>query len=602
MKIPFYRSVFWRMIAAVSFSFLAILSGSFAFLYASVSDSLKERTDAEKIQSFRQLGYNIDTFCQDVERLTGRLISETALTDMVYIGKESPGTEFSMRAAYFRELGQILEQYQYVESICFYNAEGLVLSMDGRQNIIQGREQDRGIFYEEKLEPFCSGQNSDLWGVKWSGGYTNNDFFPALNKDDETVYYLSACRPMYWGSYQAWVVVNVSLDYFTDIYNSDARGGVPEELTYIVDAQGQVISHPLQEALGRKREGDWRREEADTIYSFEENGCQVLCYPLTIAGWTMIDEMPLEAILEDTKGMQVTFLATIAVAICLVVFFSVFWVNRLVRPLRATTEALRRMEGGELEIAPLEGGESRDEIGLLVRQFNRMTGRIEGLVEENAAMEKKKRELEIRALKSQLNPHFLYNTLNTVKWMAVMKGEKDIVDCLDALGDILRPMYQGSSPFWSLAEEIDYIEDYGRVMRHRYGGQARLILEPEEDTLEASVPKFVLQPLVENAFLYGRREEGAALVEIRVDSKKEGDILLVVVADNGNGIGTEALEALRGNIRMGKKTAHIGLSNVNDRIRLLCGERYGLEIDSAPDRGFAVMVHLPYRDWENEKS
>lgn len=602
MKIPFYRSVFWRMIAAVSFSFLAILSGSFAFLYASVSDSLKERTDAEKIQSFRQLGYNIDTFCQDVERLTGRLISETALTDMVYIGKESPGTEFSMRAAYFRELGQILDQYQYVESICFYNAEGLVLSMDGRQNIIQGRERDRGIFYEEKLEPFCSGQKSDFWGVKWFGGYTNNDFFPALNKDDETVYYLSACRPMYWGSYQAWVVVNVSLDYFTDIYNSDARGGVPEELTYIVDAQGQVISHPLQEALGRKREGDWRREEADTIYSFEENGCQVLCYPLTIAGWTMIDEMPLEAILEDTKGMQVTFLATIAVAICLVVFFSVFWVNRLVRPLRATTEALRRMEGGELEIAPLEGGESRDEIGLLVRQFNRMTGRIEGLVEENAAMEKKKREMEIQALKSQLNPHFLYNTLNTVKWMAVMKGEKDIVDCLDALGDILRPMYQGSSPFWSLAEEIDYIEDYGRVMRHRYGGQARLILEPEEDTLEASVPKFVLQPLVENAFLYGRREEGAALVEIRVDSKKEGDILLVVVADNGNGIGTEALEALRGNIRMGKKTAHIGLSNVNDRIRLLCGERYGLEIDSAPDRGFAVMVHLPYRDWENEKS
>ena len=76
----------------------------------------------------------------------------------------------------------------------------------------------------------------------------------------------------------------------------------------------------------------------------------------------------------------------------------------------------------------------------------------------------------------------------------------------------------------------------------------------------------------------------------------------MVVADNGNGIGTEALEALRGNIRMGKKTAHIGLSNVNDRIRLLCGERYGLEIDSAPDRGFAVMVHLPYRDWENEKS
>lgn len=187
MKIPFYRSVFWRMMAAVSFSFLAILSGSFVFLYANVSDSLKERTDGEKVQSFHQLGYNIDTFRREVELLTERLISETALTDMVYIGKESPGTEFSMKAAYFRELGQILEQYQYVESICFYNAEGLVLSMDGRQNIIQGIEQDRGIFYEEKLSQFSSERKSDFGGVKWFGGYTNNDFFPALDEKDETV-------------------------------------------------------------------------------------------------------------------------------------------------------------------------------------------------------------------------------------------------------------------------------------------------------------------------------------------------------------------------------------------------------------------------------
>ena len=384
---------------------------------------------------------------------------------------------------------------------------------------------------------------------------------------------------MYWGAFQAWVVVNVNLDYFTDIYNSDGKGGVPEEQTYIVDAQGRIISHPLREALGRTRPGDWRREEADAIYSFEENGCQILCYPLTVAGWTMIDEMPLEAILEDAKDMRITFLATIAVAVCQVVLFSVFWVNRLVQPLRATTEALRRMEGGELEIAPLKGGESRDEIGLLVRQFNRMSGRIEGLVEENAAMEKKKREMEIQSLKSQLNPHFLYNTLNTVKWMAVLKGEEDMADCLDALGDILRPMYRGSSPFWSFAEEMDYIEDYGRVMRHRYGDQVCLVLEPEEETLEAGVPKFVLQPLVENAFLYGRKEEGTAL-EIRVSSRREDDILLLQVTDDGDGIEGEALEALRKNVRLGKKTAHIGLSNVNDRIRLLRSEEHTSELQS----------------------
>lgn len=597
MRIPFYRSVFLRMTAAVSLSFLIILSGSFFFLYSNVSDSLKERTDAEKIQAFHQLGYNIDTFRQDVEFLTERLISETVLTDLVFVGREEPGRVLSMKADYFRVLGGTMIQYEYVESICFYNAEGMALIMDGRQNVIQTDEEDLGHFYKERLAPRSDSWKSNPGGVMWFGGYTSDDFFPALGKNDGAVYYLSACRPIYWNSHLAWVVVNVNLDYFTDIYNSKEREDVQGELTYIVDEEGRIVSHPSREALGEIKAGGWRQGEGEGIYSYEEDGKQILCYPLEMAGWTMINEMPLEAILRDAKGIRVTFFATILVTILLALSLSVFWMERLARPLRETTEALRRMERGELEIVPLAGGESRDEIGLLVRQFNRMASRIEGLVEENAEMEENKHRLEIQALKAQLNPHFLYNTLNTVKWMATLKGEEDIADCVEALGDILRPMYQSSAPFWSLAEEIGYIEDYGKVMRYRYGEQIQLTLRQKE-VEDARVPKFILQPIVENAFLYGRSDEDRAL-HICVTCRKEGEDLLLYVADDGEGIEQEALETLRKGISAGEETAHVGLSNVNGRIRLLCGDGYGLTIDSSPGEGTTVSIRLPYRGWES---
>lgn len=596
MKIPVYRSVFTKMILALSVSFLVIISGSFLYIYASVRDSLKEKTDSEKIQNFSQLEHNIDMLGKEVELISRRLISETALTDLVFGVGEENSREVILKADLFREMEKVFTEYTYVESICFYNSEDLTLIADKEQNILMNGRDSRGRFYEEQIADNGYGAGN---GVKWYGGYTNGDFkIKALqNEGRKKINYITACRPVYWGSHTAWLVININLDYFTDIYNSPDKENIQLSMTYIIDERGKTVSHLDKSVIGEEKGTQYIRSKSEGPYTFEEGNQQILCYPLHLSGWTMVNETPLSVILKDIKDIQIVFrIAVIAVA-ALSIFFTVFWVRYITRPLSDTVEAMKCMENGMLGITLVQKTKGRDEIGLLVSQFNQMSQKIRQLVEENTRLEENKREMEIKMLKSQMNPHFLYNTLNTIKWMAIMKGEDSIVDCTSALGDLLQPLYRDNRTFWSLENEKNYIISFGKIMNYRYGEKVALQIDINEELYGAEIPKFVLQPIAENAFLYGVSEKEEITVITISGWREEGDLLLRI-SDNGEGLEETKLvqlrESLHESLNESRETNHIGISNVHQRIQLLYGPGYGLEIDSIKERGFCVTMRLAF--------
>lgn len=596
MKIPVYRSVFTKMILALSVSFLVIISGSFLYIYASVRDSLKEKTDSEKIQNFSQLEHNIDMLGKEVELISRRLISETALTDLVFGVGEENSREVILKADLFREMEKVFTEYTYVESICFYNSEDLTLIADKEQNILMNGRDSRGRFYEEQIADNGYGAGN---GVKWYGGYTNGDFkIKALqNEGRKKINYITACRPVYWGSHTAWLVININLDYFTDIYNSPDKENIQLSMTYIIDERGKTVSHLDKSVIGEEKGTQYIRSKSEGPYTFEEGNQQIICYPLHLSGWTMVNETPLSVILKDIKDIQIVFrIAVIAVA-ALSIFFTVFWVRYITRPLSDTVEAMKCMENGMLGITLVQKTKGRDEIGLLVSQFNQMSQKIRQLVEENTRMEENKREMEIKMLKSQMNPHFLYNTLNTIKWMAIMKGEDSIVDCTSALGDLLQPLYRDNRTFWSLENEKNYIISFGKIMNYRYGEKVALQIDINEELYGAEIPKFVLQPIAENAFLYGVSEKEEITVITISGWREEGDLLLRI-SDNGEGLEETKLvqlrESLHESLNESRETNHIGISNVHQRIQLLYGPGYGLEIDSIKERGFCVTMRLAF--------
>ena len=592
MKIPFFRSVFTKMIFALSVSFLIIISISFLYIYGSVRDSMKEKTDSEKIQNFNQLEHNIDILGGEVELITRRLISETALTDLVFGVDGGNDREVVLKADLFREMEKVFTEYNYVESICFYNSDNLSLIADKEQNILINDKDSRGRFYEEQIAGKGNGAGN---GVKWYGGYINSDFNIKALKDEsrKEVYYVSACRPVYWGAHTAWLVININLDYFTDIYNSLEKENVQLSTTYIIDENGKIVSHLDKSEVGKRRENQYIRNKNDGPFTFEEGDQQILCYPLHLNGWTMVNETPLSVILKDIKDIQIVFrIAVIAVAV-FSVFFTIFWVRYITSPLTDTVEAMKCMENGMLGITLPQRTKSRDEIGLLVTQFNQMSQKIMQLVEENTKMEENKREMEIKMLKSQMDPHFLYNTLNTIKWMAIMKGEDSIVDCTTALGDLLQPLYRDNRTFWSLENEKNYIVSYGKIMNYRYGEKVSLRMDFGEVLYDAKIPKFVLQPIVENAFLYGVSEKEENTI-ITITAWQEAEDLFLRISDNGEGLEEEKLTELRDSLHETQETNHIGISNVHQRIQLLYGPSYGLEIDSIKELGFSVTMRLPF--------
>jgi len=592
MKIPFFRSVFTKMIFALSVSFLIIISISFLYIYGSVRDSMKEKTDSEKIQNFNQLEHNIDILSGEVELITRRLISETALTDLVFGVDGGNDREVVLKADLFREMEKVFTEYTYVESICFYNSDNLSLIADKEQNILINDKDSRGRFYEEQIAGKGNGAGN---GVKWYGGYINSDFNIKALKDEsrKEVYYVSACRPVYWGAHTAWLVININLDYFTDIYSSLEKENIQLSTTYIIDENGKVVSHLDKSEVGKRRENQYIRNKNDGPFTFEEGDQQILCYPLHLNGWTMVNETPLSVILKDIKDIQIVFrIAVIAVAV-FSVFFTIFWVRYITSPLTDTVEAMKCMENGMLGITLPQRTKSRDEIGLLVTQFNQMSQKIMQLVEENTKMEENKREMEIKMLKSQMNPHFLYNTLNTIKWMAIMKGEDSIVDCTTALGDLLQPLYRDNRTFWSLENEKNYIVSYGKIMNYRYGEKVSLRMDFGEVLYDAKIPKFVLQPIVENAFLYGVSEKEENTI-ITITAWQEAEDLFLRISDNGEGLEEEKLTELRDSLHETQETNHIGISNVHQRIQLLYGPSYGLEIDSIKELGFSVTMRLPF--------
>lgn len=586
MKIPFHKSIFTKILLAFAVCFILVILVNFIWLSIWAVNSLKERTGEEKLWSVRQLDNNISTFDREIRQLTIRLLNDDSLKNIIY--SKASDSQLEARVAFFGMTGSVLVEYDYIESVCFYT-DSVALLTDEQNNLIRSRDYGWGDFYEKEL----TGEES----IGWRGGYDSSSFGFPLYGGETAIPCMSFFRRGYYGASECWLVVNVSLDYFTEMYNSEEYRKERSDNTYIIDEQGRIISHAEPDMLGVSVDSGYIRYPESTPLTIETEDNQILCYPMTLEKWTLISETPLSVIEGDQRAVKSLFLTEVTAVGVIILIFLFFWTRRIITPLLQVVTALRQLRKGALGLTIPYRKDKSDEISLLVTQFNRMSGEIERLMEENNRIAEKKREAEIQALKAQLNPHFLYNTLNTVKWMAVAHNEEEIVDCVCALGDLLQPVYRDSGSFWSLTEEQNYIMNYCRVMNYRYREHCRLQMEVPDYLWETEIPKFILQPIVENAFLYGKTEQDCLTVRIIAETQLRGEdrTLCLTVSDNGAGMEQEALRKLQESLTEEHSGKHIGLANIHQRLQLLYGGDFGLTVESRPGEFFAVTVHIPLK-------
>ncbi|MBB6670975.1 sensor histidine kinase [Cohnella nanjingensis] len=312
--------------------------------------------------------------------------------------------------------------------------------------------------------------------------------------------------------------------------------------------------------------------------------------------WVLVSLTPLHELtgtIEEINRLLVIFLIVYLICCLGVVFYiTVYFTQPIVKLVRL----MRKFESGSF-LPEFPWLSRQDEVGWLYRGFGSLAQKIEGLIEEASRSERKKKELEFQVLSHQINPHFLYNTLESIRWKAENHGRSDIGEMVSALGNLLRLSLNQGKEITTLGREIEQVKAYVQIEQARMGQPVRIITSFDEQTLALPFLRLLLQPLVENAIQHSIRDNFDK-GKILLSGRREGQDIVIEIADNGNGIPDEALARLALDSDAASQPSNarrrgVGLRNVNDRLKLYFGERYRLAIETGPGIGTKITLRHP---------
>lgn len=314
-------------------------------------------------------------------------------------------------------------------------------------------------------------------------------------------------------------------------------------------------------------------------------------YSTSIAeGWTLAATMSMAPLHEPIY--RVVRLASVIVLACIGLGLAVTRVIAvdMVIPIR---KLMANMRQGIKGAKPNELQRFRGAVEIVEMNdtFISVMYEIEQLIRQVVKEQQRKNEAAMRVLQNQLSPHFLYNTLNSLRWMAILQKQDHMKEMIDSLNRLLAYSFRGMGRPVALREELAALADYAKIQKVRYRDFS-LVIELDEELKAASVLKFMLQPLIENALIHGiaNAEHGI----IRITGRRIGDEMEIVVRDNGQGMPLEKLAAIKDRLRRSAGSdGSVGLANVHERLQLHYGEKYGLTIESAPGAGTSVRLRLP---------
>lgn len=424
----------------------------------------------------------------------------------------------------------------------------------------------------------------------------DDTIFPHLDGTKHIVAYVTTIENVD-NNIDATIEVATKMDVmFPDIYTSTEK-----EWTCFIDKDGAYYYNTNYESRWIKSIGEEYLRFKVMNESFTEHkvldGIPVIvCYkPLKELGGHLIKIVSIEDEIKSLKEIYFIFLICFICVVLLLIFLSNIIVKHILKQFYTIMGTVHTVQTGNLEVrVPITGG---DEIGDLGEQINAMLDRITCLMEESIKHELLVKETELRALQNQINAHFIYNVLESIKMMAEIEEKYKISDAVTSLGKLLRYSMKWTSKHVTVEEELEYIKNYLALINLRFDYEIFLSLNIPSGILSQSIPKMSLQPIVENAIYHGI-EELAEDTNIYIKGNIYVGYCTIEITDQGRGMTEEAIHALRmkisGEIQTtGSSGNGIGLKNVQDRIKGSFGEEYGICIESRADCYTKVIVKIP---------
>ena len=360
---------------------------------------------------------------------------------------------------------------------------------------------------------------------------------------------------------------------------------------YLLSESGEIVYHPTQQLIFN----NVKKEDVSIVQNISndlvrKDGVIYIVLSSNENTWKTVAVLDESAVYRNTKINTIIFAVIGLLIILLSIFISYKFSNWFTKPLRELSHNMKEVQNGNLMVRV--NINNKDEIGDLGESFNIMTERLDQSLKRVLVEQEDKRNSELNALRAQINPHFLYNTLDSIIWMAECNQTDDVVDMTSALSKMLRASISRQEGGATLKLELQNAENYLKIQKLRYSNKLDYEINVTAGLFNKKAVHLVLQPLVENAIYHGIREKKAG-GKIIIKAFEENGLLIIQVIDDGAGMSTETLNGLLKNENSDKG---IGIYNVDRRIKLLFGEDYGLSIKSELSKGTTVTITIPSED------
>lgn len=574
-------SIRYVMFASFTISALVAVLLTCLTLYARFSTQMDDAIQEENQILVSQVNQSLSTYLRDMIRLSDSICYNVVKnTDLE---REGVGEEIRL----------LYDTYSdYVENVALFTRAGELLATAPAAKVKDGID----VTGEEWFTSAMAQTENLHFGVP-----AIQTLFVDAENNYKWVVSLSCAVELTQGGGAQLGVLLIDLKYsaLTALFQSVKFSG--SGYVYLVDGAGNLIYHPERTliATGRVRENSLQTAaRADGIYTEVWEGARrsVIVQSVGYTGWKVVGVVERPGF---TMSLQQT-LPFLVVIICayveLLILMNVLLSRKITEPLRRLRESVGRVEEGAERTAIYVGGTTETrELGSAIQT---MVDRMRQLTADMVREHEQKQKSELNALQAQINPHFLYNTLDIIVWMIENGQREDAIRVVTALARFFRISLSKGRNIIPVRDELEHVRNYLLIQEMRYKNKFRYQITCPEACANLTTIKLVVQPIVENAIYHSMDfMDGDGLIDIRADS--DGGDLTITVSDNGLGMPPDVVERLLtaqpqpGAQTGGKRGSGIGLRNVQERIRLYFGAEYGVTIQSEPDEGTVVTLHLP---------
>lgn len=538
------------------------------FLIKNVENNMKSQALTLSQDMLKVLELRMIDFSRNTSAVSQDLLYDLELYDVLNDDRSDVFTYYNNVQNLENDLRTITLSDDYIQAIRVFDNEGDVHDYDQ----ISGRQNNRNIPLENLYELAREVGGRPRWYIDYSSG-------------EAVVYLTSVINDLNTFNEVGLMVITTNLQPMREEYASFTSNLFEEVI--LLDKDDNLVF-----TSGDKvREVEIPKDKTTGVFYLDKTKTQMISYRRNEElGWTLVTVISRDALLDEVNDFtKFAFMIFIPLAF-LLSMFTIFEGMDMVDAIHQIVSGMKDVSKGKKKVNIHV--ERQDELGFLADSFNDMTSEIENLVDDIHSEQLTRKEVELKALQAQINPHFLYNTLETINWHAQLKGAPEISEMVTALSSIMEATIGRDNKLISLRDELNYIENYLSIMKFRYEGRLSIIKNVDPKVLGIKIPRLILQPIIENAINHGIGQKTKDR-EISIVIERRNQHVVIEISDTGKGMTEQQLEKLQKKLNDLETDKSIGLVNVNKRLKLFYGERYGIRVTSELDEFTKVTVVIP---------